>query len=212
MCERQTLSSAPVKLPKLPSRADIAALPLKRYAGSVEVVICEAQLAAMAEDLADTRVVGFDSESRPAFRKGEVYLPSLVQVATARKVYLLPLKQLDFAQMLARILNDPTLIKAGIALHGDLAQLKEMYLLEPAGLMDLGRVAKRHGCEQTGLRNLAARFLGWRIAKGAQTSNWAAPQLSPSQITYAATDAWVGRELYLCFSTLGWVNPSDQGM
>jgi ribonuclease D len=53
------------------------------------------------------------------------------------------------------------------------------------------------------LRNLAALFLGWRIAKGAKTTNWSTPQLSPSQIGYAATDAWVSRELYLCFQRLG---------
>jgi len=62
---------------------------------------------------------------------------------------------------------------------------------------------QRHGYEQTGLRNLAALFLGFRIPKGNRTSNWAARQLSPAQLTYAATDAWVCRELFLRFEELG---------
>jgi organic hydroperoxide reductase OsmC/OhrA len=72
-------------------------------------------------------------------------------------------------------------------------------------LTTMGIVAKRHGLKQTGVRNLAGIFLGFRIPKGTKTSNWAAPRLSPQQITYAATDAWACRELYLCFKRLGLV-------
>ena len=64
-------------------------------------------------------------------------------------------------------------------------------------------LAKRHGLKQTGVRNLTRLLLGLRILKGTKTSNWARPQLSAQQITYAATDAWACRELYLCFQKLG---------
>ena len=69
-------------------------------------------------------------------------------------------------------------------------------------VVDLGQVAKRNGLKQTGVRNLAGIFLGTRIPKGAKTTNWAARRLTPQQITYAATDAWVCRELYLRFAQL----------
>jgi len=68
--------------------------------------------------------------------------------------------------------------------------------------MDLGQVARRHGLEQTGVRNLAGIFLGSRIPKGAKTTNWAARRLTPQQVAYAATDAWACRELYLRFREL----------
>ena len=69
-------------------------------------------------------------------------------------------------------------------------------------MVDLGKLAKRRGLKQTGVRNLAGIFLGARIPKGVTTTNWAARRLTPKQITYAATDAWVCRELYLRFKEL----------
>jgi len=71
------------------------------------------------------------------------------------------------------------------------------------GSLDLGLVARRHGLKQTGLRNLTGIFLGTRIPKGTKTTNWAARQLTAQQVTYAATDAWACRELYLRFRELG---------
>ena len=72
-------------------------------------------------------------------------------------------------------------------------------------MVDLGIAAKRHGLEQSGVRNLAGLFLGFRIPKGAKTSNWSRPRLTQQQIVYAATDAWACRELYLRFRELGLV-------
>jgi ribonuclease D len=63
--------------------------------------------------------------------------------------------------------------------------------------MDLGNIAKKAGIKNHGLRGLAAVLLGLRISKGAQTTNWARDVLTRQQIQYAATDAWVGRKLYL---------------
>jgi ribonuclease D len=72
-------------------------------------------------------------------------------------------------------------------------------------LTDLGKRAKRRSLKQTGVRNLAGIFLGVRIPKGEKTTNWAARRLTPKQITYAATDAWACRELYLRFKELNLV-------
>jgi ribonuclease D len=185
------------------SREELAELPIRRYQGETVVVADAAELAAAMADIRADTVVGFDTETRPAFHKGEDYLPSLVQIATAQRVYLWQLQRLDFSAALAELLAAPGIVKTGVALAGDIAQLQRLYPLAPQALLDLGRVAKRHGHTQTGLRNLAASFLGARIPKGARTSNWAAQHLTPAQITYAATDAWIGRELYLRFQALG---------
>jgi len=87
----------------------------------------------------------------------------------------------------------------------DLAKLTQVFPLAPESILDAGTVAKRHGLKQTGLRNLAGIFLGFRVPKGAKTTNWAAPRLSEQQVLYAATDAWACRELYLKFRELGMV-------
>lgn len=185
------------------SGEEIARLPIRRYEGEVQVVATVEELERAMADIRQERVVGFDTETRPAFHKGEDYLPCLVQIATARRVYLWQLQRLDFSQALAELLGNPDIAKTGVALAGDLGQLKRLFPLEPTAIVDLGLVAKRHGNRQTGLRNLAALFLGSRIPKGARTTNWSVPRLSPAQIGYAATDAWAGRELYLCFEKLG---------
>jgi ribonuclease D len=154
-------------------------------------------------DIRTERVLGFDTETRPAFRKGEHHLPCLVQAATARAVYLFPLQRMDFSAAVAEFLAAREIVKIGVSLAHDLRELKLVFPLQEASILDAGTAVQRYGVEQTGLRNLAALFLGFRIPKGTRTSNWAARQLSPAQLTYAATDAWVCRELFLRFEQLG---------
>jgi ribonuclease D len=181
----------------------LALLPIRRYEGRIELVSTPEAISEAMADIRSTHVVGFDTETRPSFRQGESYLPSLVQVATSKAVYLFLLDRVDCRAALAELLAAPAIVKAGIGLAHDLRQLGERHPAEPAAVVDLGRVARRHGIKQTGLRNLAALFMAIRIPKGARTTNWAAPRLTPAQIGYAATDAWASRELYLCFEEQG---------
>lgn len=187
---------------RLISRDELNALPLLRFAGEVQLVESPAQLERAAADILGESAVGFDTETRPAFRKGESHLPSLAQVATARAVYLFPLQRLDCSPLLSRLLGAPHIVSAGIALADDLRQLKRLFAFEEAATLDLGAVARHHGLKQTGLRNLAGLFLGARIAKGTKTTNWAARRLTAQQVAYAATDAWACRELYVKFASL----------
>jgi len=185
------------------SREEMAALPIRRYEGEILLVEDARALAQAAEAIQRDEVVGFDTETRPSFRPGESHPPALVQVATAGAVYLFPLLRLDCSAALAPLLSARGILKTGISLADDLKKLKASIAFTEAAVLDLGRVAQRHGLKQTGLRNLTGIFLGTRVPKGAKTTNWAAPRLSPQQITYAATDAWACRELYLRFRELG---------
>ena len=184
------------------TREEMNALPIRRYEGEVHLVESPQMLERAAADILREAVVGFDTETRPAFRKGESHLPSLAQVATARAVYLFPLQRLDCSAMLGELLGAPHIVNAGVALADDLRQLRQLFAFEAAAALDLGHVARRHGLKQTGLRNLTGIFLGTRIPKGTKTTNWAAPRLTPQQVLYAATDAWACRELYVKFATL----------
>jgi ribonuclease D len=185
------------------SREALAELPVRRYEGPVSLVATLRELAEAREDFRGERVVGLDTETRPSFKKGEVYLPCLVQAATARAVYLFQLSRLEVFPALAELLGSPSVVKAGVGLAHDLVQLKKVFPLTVENALDLGVVARRRGLGQSGVRNLAGMLLGFRIPKGNRTSNWAAPRLSPAQITYAATDAWACRELYLRFESMG---------
>jgi ribonuclease D len=181
------------------SREDLAELPIRRYEGRMSLVETARELEQAREDLRQERVVGLDTETRPSFQKGEVYLPCLVQAATANAVYLFQLSRLDVFPALVELLAAPGIVKAGVGLAHDIRQLKLVFPFTVENVVDLGVVARRRGLGQTGVRNLAGMLLGFRIPKGNRTSNWAAPRLSPQQIHYAATDAWASRELYLCF-------------
>jgi len=189
--------------PRSISREDMATLPIRRYAGEVCVVATPPDLAQALADLRQESVVGLDTETRPAFKKGESHLPCLVQAATARAVYLFQLRRQEVFPVLAELLAEPRIVKAGVGLADDLRALKRVFAFAEKNLLDLGVVARSGGLEQSGVRNLAGMFLGFRIPKGTKTSNWARPELSAAQITYAATDAWACRELFLRFRSLG---------
>ncbi len=202
----QAPSALPDEILRRIQHEQMMELPIRRYEGEALLVAAPQELERALQDIMDASghesVVGFDTETRPAFRKGESYLPCLAQVATARAVYLFQLQQRDFSAPMAQMLSSDRIIKAGVSLADDLRGLRKLFSFEEKAVVDVGEVARRHGLKQTGVRNLAGIFLGWRIPKGTKTSNWAAPRLSPQQITYAATDAWACRELYLCFKKL----------
>lgn len=189
----------------------MAKLPIRRYEGDVCLVATSLDLERALADMRQESVVGFDTETRPAFRKGESHPPCLVQAATARAVYLFQLRQVAVFEILAELLAQPRTVKVGVALANDLRPLKLLFPFIEKNVLDLGAIARRCSLTQTGLRNLAGIFLGFRIPKGARTSNWAAPRLSAAQITYAATDAWVCRELFLQFQDLGLLRAQAPG-
>lgn len=189
--------------PNAISRENLNELPVQRYEGPIHFIDTPALLHAARTDILGERAVGFDTETRPAFRKGESYLPSIAQVATAHGVYIFPLRYTDTHGLLGEMLSAQGIAKVGVSLAYDLRTLKQVLPFHERHIVDLGIIAKRHGYEQTGVRNLAGLLLGYRVPKGAKTTNWSAPHLTPAQIAYAATDAWVCRELYLVFEKAG---------
>ena len=192
--------------PKSITREALNELPVQRYEGPIHFVDTPALLHAARTDILAERALGFDTETRPAFRKGESYLPSIVQVATANGVHIFPLRYTDTHGLLAEMLAAQSIAKIGVALAFDLRTLKQVFPFHERHIVDLGIIAKRHGYDQTGVRNLAGLLLGYRVPKGAKTTNWAAPHLTPAQIAYAATDAWVCRELYIKYETTGLID------
>ena len=199
---RDPTAAPPTESVKGISREEMIELPIRRYDGSAHIVAGYPDLQRAMQDILQERVVGFDTETRPAFLPGESYLPSLVQFATANAVYLLQVQQQDLSGAVREILASEKIIKVGVSVTDDMRNLKKLFQFDERSVVDLGKVAERHGLKQTGVRNLAGTFLGTRIPKGTKTTNWAARRLTPQQIAYAATDAWACRELYLRFRDL----------
>ena len=190
------------------SSSEINTLPLCRYEGAISLINVFGDWKNALSDIEEDGIIGFDTETRPSFRKGKANAPALVQLATEKKVYLIQLSKLPFGSYLTEVLSNPHILKVGVGIRFDMRQLGKIYPFEPAGLVDLGLVAKFNKISAQGLRTLAAHLLGLRISKTARCSNWEQPELSQKQIAYAATDAWIGRRIYLCMRELGFVFPA----
>lgn len=199
------------------SRADLAAAQLPTYPSLTlaQVVLvdsparaAEAQAALMASD-----AIGFDTESKPTFRKGEVATgPHLVQLATDARAWLFPVSSRVDRNILQSILESPTLLKIGFGLGNDRSALKSRLGIELANVLDLGEVLRGPGHRGTvGAKVAVAHFFGQRLQKSKKTgtSNWASPHLSERQLLYAANDAHVALQLYRAWLAAGGKNAPD---
>lgn len=184
---------------------EILRLPMRTYSGPIVMVATPSDLKRAMKSIRKSKVVGLDTETKPTFKKGQRYLPCLVQVAAASAVFLFQLKRMSFSDALSEMLQDSSLVKAGIGLANDFTKLQEVFPFDAKNIVDLSLIAQKQGMKRSSVRYLSAEFLGFRISKGPATSNWANPRLTKRQITYAATDAWICRELYMRFQKLGFL-------
>lgn len=178
------------------TREDINQLPMQAYEGAIRLVRTEQEARQAVVALQQEPVLGFDTETRPSFRKGEFYLPSLVQLAGVSEVVLFQLPPGHIFKALKRLLANGKVLKTGVSLDYDVKQLCALDAFVPAGFTPLEPLARAQRIKNQGLRGLTAALLGFRISKKAQCSNWSRTQLTPAQIQYAATDAWVSLALY----------------
>lgn len=167
---------------------------------SVTLVDTPALAVAARAALLACDAVGFDTESKPTFRKGEVSTgPHLVQLASDGHVWLFPVSQAVDRDSLRAVLESPTLLKVGMGLGNDRSALKSRLGIELANVLDLGEALRGHWHRGTvGAKVAVARFFGQRLIKSKKTgtSNWALPRLSERQLLYAANDAHVALRLY----------------
>lgn len=178
------------------TREEINALPMREYEGPVVVVRTPDEAAVAVGHLLKERVLGFDTETRPCFSRGDSYLPSILQLTAAKTTYLFQLRLSGFTKALRRLLSEPEIIKAGVAPQQDIHKLQELSHFRACGFVDVGEAARVAGIKNHGLRGLAAVLLGFKVSKRAQLTNWARDRLSTAQVRYAATDSWVSLEIY----------------
>jgi len=141
-------------------------------------------------------ILGFDTETKPSFRKGRKNNVSLIQLATENLACLIRINRIGIPPELAGILSDPGVLKAGVAVHDDIKYLRKVNGFSPSGFFDLQKFVKDYGIESSGLKKLTAIILGFRISKRQQVTDWEAETLSEAQLIYAATDAWVCQKIY----------------
>ena len=191
----ETTKNLPVEKRKI-SKAEINDLPLIAWEGEIQIVESVEKMEAVAATLANEIHLGFDTETRPSFKKGDYYPPALIQLATKHCVYLFRISETETFDPLLPILESPHILKTGVAIKDDVKELRAMEDFTPNGFIEIADITVRLGYENRGLRALAGLLLQGRISKAAQVSNWARPELEKKQISYAATDAWISREIY----------------
>ena len=182
-------------------REEISAEELKDYdlswfTGNIIVVDSQEKFDGIISKLSKQKVLGFDTETRPSFRKGRKNKVSLIQLSTGNLACLFRINKIGIPDKLAGILADPGIFKAGVAIHDDVRFLKNVRKFEPDGFVDLQKFVKEFGIKSSGLKKLSAIVLGFRISKRQQVTDWEAAELSEAQQIYAATDAWVCYEIY----------------
>lgn len=177
----------------------IAALELASFPGEIVVVDAEDEVFAQAvRYLKKQKVLGFDTETRPTFSPDQHSTgTALLQLSGSGKAFLFRLKKCGLPRSLASILANPGILKVGAATLDDVRGLQKITKFAPKGFVDLQNMVWEYGIRDKSVKKMTAIILGVKISKAQQLSNWEAEKLSESQQKYAATDAWVCREMYL---------------
>ena len=178
------------------SKAEINDLPLISWEGPIHLLEDIEAMEHAVETLSKETHLGFDTETRPSFKKGQFFPPALIQLASAEAVYLFRINKTKTITPIIPLLESDTIKKTGVAIRNDVKELRAMEDFTPDGFIEVTELTTKLGYVNKGLRPLAALLLGGRISKGAQVSNWARADLDQKQIAYAATDAWISREIY----------------
>lgn len=178
------------------TKEEINSLPLASFEGEVNLIMEPKKVVGAFDEIKSHEVVGFDTETRPSFHKGQRYDVSLLQLALPEKVFLFRLNHTGITKEMISFLENDEILKAGIGLRDDIKALQKLQRFTADGFVELSSIAKSKGLQVESVKKLAGLVLGFRISKSAQTSNWEAPNYTEKQISYAATDAWVCLRLY----------------
>ncbi len=178
------------------SKEEIEKLPVQQFNGHIEVVDKPHQVDNMIEIIENERILGFDTETKPSFKKGRSNKVALLQLSTQDQAFLVRTSKIGLSKQIISILENPAVAKVGLAIKDDIAGLQKLKKFRPQQFIELQSYVKDFDIQDNGLRKIAAIVLQFRILKNQQTSNWENGHLTEAQQIYAATDAWVCRQIY----------------
>lgn len=179
------------------TKEEMEKLPRYLYEGNIVLIDKEDDLVSVCRKLSKQHVLGFDTESKAAFKKGVKNKPALLQLATHNDVFLFRISRTGFSAPLVKILESEKILKVGVAVKQDIGELQQLKPFKPTGFVELQNYSSEFGITDNSLKKMAAIVLGKYISKSQRLSDWEAPVLKPQQLQYAATDAWVSRAIYL---------------
>lgn len=171
------------------SKTDLAVLPPEVFNGEIEIVDDLDNLDSAIEDLRNSDIIGFDTETRPSFKKGQTFKVSLLQLSTREKCYLFRLNYIGLHPLIIELLENPNQLKIGLSLHDDFHNLAKLHPLTPHGFIDLQSYVKDFMIADNSLARIYGILFARRISKGQRLTNWEAKELTKCQQAYAALDA-----------------------
>ncbi len=183
-------------------------LPPVEYTGGIQVIDTIDKARVALRELSRARIVGFDTETRPSFRKGHLHKVALMQLATDDYCFLFRLNKLGVFDLLKDFLQNPEITKIGLSVHDDFQVLGRSGDIAPEGFVELQSFVKDYSIADTSLQKIFAIVFGQCISKSQRLTNWEAEELTPQQQRYAAIDAWACLRLYRHLSE-GHFNPAD---
>lgn len=178
------------------SNDELSLLPLTSFQGEIYLVENIEEMNSALNYLKNQCLLGFDTETKPSFSKGQNNPVSLLQLSTSDKAFLFRINLIGLPQGLVKILSSSKILKIGAAIRDDIKILQRITHFKPGGFIELQEMVEEYGIENFSLKKLSAIVLGIRISKTQRLSNWDAKKLSEPQQIYAATDAWVALEIY----------------
>ena len=181
---------------KYVSKDEIKNYSVEKFNGKISIIDKKKDLLDAYLFLKKQKIIGFDTESRPTFKKGVSSNVSLIQFSTKNEVFLFRINIIGFDDKLIDLINDKKIKKIGIAIFDDIKSLQKIKEFESNSVIDLNKLALNLGFESIGAVKLSILILGFSISKSARLSNWEKKDLTTSQIEYAATDAWICNMIY----------------
>lgn len=178
------------------SKEEINTLPLISFSGSIKLITSLEDHDCAIKTLQKEKTLGFDTETRPAYKKGERHDISLLQLSTSEQAFLFRLNHIPLTEKLQSLLSNQSIVKAGVAIRDDIKGLRRLNDFQPDGFVELADLAKELKLKNFGLRSLTALLLDKRVSKQNKLTNWEKTVLTPEQQRYAATDAWLSLKLY----------------
>lgn len=190
------------------AKDQLSQLPVVTYSGQIRVINTEAEAIAAVKALSGVKTVGFDTETKPSFKKGRTNTVSLIQISDGACCYLFRINKFGFAKCLVDFMQNPDVTKIGLSLRDDFHVLHRLSPFEPQEFVDLQTLVSDYCITDASLQKIFAIIFSQRISKSQRLSNWEAETLTEQQQAYASIDAWACLKIYNHL-TGGHFNPQE---
>lgn len=177
-------------------KTELAEMPKVEFTGAIKIIDTVEKADVAIAELSQYSVVGFDTETKPSFKRGITNKVSLLQLATDEAAYLFRLHLIGITDSIVDFLQNEKILKIGISVRDDFQALRKKREIEPKGFVEIQEIAARMGIDDRSLQKIYALLFRERISKSQRLSNWELETLTESQIQYAAIDAWATIKIY----------------